>query len=41
MREEVRASLRRLVRERARGRCEYCWMPDDEPFHTNPTISLL
>ncbi|HCI79503.1 MAG TPA: HNH endonuclease [Ktedonobacter sp.] len=32
MREEVRASLRRLVRERARGRCEYCWMPDDEPL---------
>ncbi len=31
MSEEVGAALRREIRERAGGRCEYCFMPDDEP----------
>ena len=51
MREEVGAALRREVRTRARERCEYCFMPDDEPLfpheadhiiavkHRGPTVS--
>jgi hypothetical protein len=29
--EEIGARLRRIVRQRAQGRCEYCGMPDREP----------
>jgi hypothetical protein len=32
MSDEVSAALRREIRERAEGRCEYCFMPDDEPL---------
>ncbi|MGH2409920.1 MAG: HNH endonuclease [Chloroflexota bacterium] len=31
MSEDVGAALRRLVRDRANGCCEYCGMPDSEP----------
>jgi hypothetical protein len=31
MSEEIGMAVRREVRERAGGRCEYCFMPDDEP----------
>lgn len=30
---EVSAALRREVRERAHGCCEYCYMPDSEPLY--------
>ena len=32
MSEQVSATLRRKVRERAKGQCEYCFMPDTEPL---------
>jgi hypothetical protein len=32
MSEKVSATLRRRVRERAGGQCEYCFMPDTEPL---------
>jgi hypothetical protein len=32
MSDEISVALRREVRERAGGRCEYCFMPDDEPL---------
>jgi hypothetical protein len=31
MSEDISAALRRMVRLRARGQCEYCFMPDEEP----------
>ena len=33
MSEYISAALRRKVRQRANGRCEYCFMPDSEPLY--------
>lgn len=33
MSDEIGAALRREVRVRAEGRCEYCGMPDSEPIY--------
>ena len=36
-------AMRQLVRERAGGRCEYCWLPDSrppiEPFHLEHIVA--
>lgn len=31
----ISVELRQLVRERAKGRCEYCLMPDDDAFRAH------
>ena len=43
MSEGVRPALRRAVRERAKGRCEYCGIPDTEslfPHEPDHIISI-
>lgn len=38
----IDAGMRRLVRERAQGRCEYCLLPEDVndiPFHVEHVIA--
>jgi hypothetical protein len=41
MSDEIGAPLRRLVRERARGRCEYCLMLDSEPVYPHEPDHII
>jgi hypothetical protein len=41
VREDVSAALRREVRLRAQGRCEYCFMPDDEPLYPHEADHII
>ena len=41
MREDVSVALRREVRLRAQGRCEYCLMPDDEPLYPHEADHII
>src|SRR5579871_6655916 len=41
MSDEIGAALRRLVRERATGRCEYCLMPDSEPVYPHEPDHII
>jgi hypothetical protein len=41
MSDEVSAALRRMVRERAGGRCEYCCMPDSEPVYPHEPDHII
>ncbi|HEX6820297.1 MAG TPA: HNH endonuclease signature motif containing protein [Ktedonobacterales bacterium] len=41
MSDEVSAALRREIRERAGGCCEYCFMPDDEPLYPHEPDHII
>ncbi len=41
MSDEIGVALRRLVRERAQGRCEYCLMPDGEPVYPHEPDHII
>jgi hypothetical protein len=41
MSDEIGAALRRLVRERALGHCEYCLMPDSEPVYPHEPDHII
>jgi len=41
VREDVSVALRREVRLRAQGRCEYCFMPDDEPLYPHEADHII
>lgn len=41
MSDQVSAALRGEVRERAGRRCEYCFMPDDEPLYPHELDHII
>lgn len=41
MSDEVSATLRREIRERAGGHCEYCFMPDGEPLYPHEPDHII
>src|SRR5262245_30322653 len=41
MRDEISVALRRAVRERAGGRCVYCFMPETEPEYPHEPDHII